>query len=266
MLFDLRGRRRNVIKVVYAVLAILMGASLFLTVGPFSIAEIFNDGGASTNTAEPYEEEAERIEAKLKKEPQNSELLLRLTRAQINAGNNLVDIEDNGNRVITPEATQEYLQAYQSWSDYLEATKDPDPGLALLVAPMMIQLTEFSRTYPEFDLRLQTAIDAQRIVAEKQPSVNAWTTLAFYTYFTGDSEAADKAKTEAKKLATNKAEAKAIDTQLKPLEKSAEKFLKEKAQAEKAEEAENAAGGGGGAARESLENPFGGLGGGGLSE
>lgn len=263
MLFDLRGRRRNVIKVVYAVLALLMGGSLFLTVGPFSIAEIFNDGSASTNTAEPYEEEAERIEAKLKADPKDEGLLLRLTRAQINAGNNQVDIEDNGERTVTPEASRLYLQAYQSWSEYLEATKEPSPGLALLVAPMMAQLTEFARTYPEFDLRLNAAIDAQRIVAEQRPSVGAWTTLAFYTYFTGDTAAAEKAAAEAKKLVNAKTEEKAIDTQLKPARENAEQFLKEKARAEKAEEAERAAGGNG-SDPASPQNPFGGFGGGGL--
>lgn len=266
MLFDIRGRRKNVVKVVYAVLAILMGTSLFLTVGPFSIAEIFNDGSTSTNTAEPYEEEAERIEAKLKAKPDDSGLLLRLTRAQINAGNGHVDVEDNGERTITPEATQQYLLAYQSWSEYLESTKEPSPGLALIVAPMMAQLTELARTYPEFDLRLDAAINAQRIIAEQRPSVNAWTTLAYYTYFTGDTAAAEKAAAKAKKLVGSKAEAEAVDTQLKPAKENAANFIQEKEKAEKAEQAEKAAGGGDGSAPESLENPFGGLGGGGFGE
>lgn len=88
MLFDLRGGRRgSVVKVVYAVLAVLMGASLFLTVGPFSISEIFNSGGGSSDLAKPYEEEAERIEARLEKKPEDPQLLLSLTRSQVNAGN-----------------------------------------------------------------------------------------------------------------------------------------------------------------------------------
>lgn len=262
MLFDIRGRRKNVVKVVYAVLAILMGTSLFLTVGPFSIAEIFNDGSGTSDTAKPYEEEAERIEAKLKASPEDPNLLLRLTRAQINAGNNNVDIEDSGARVVTPEASQLYLQAYQSWSEYLEATDEPSVNLALVVAPMMAQMAENARTYQEASSRIQAAADAQRIVAEQRPSVNSWTTLALYTYFTGDTEAADEAKAKAKKF-VNKAETQAIDQQLKPTEQAARRYLKQKAGAE---QAEKAAGGGQGSAPESLENPFGGLSGGGLSE
>ena len=37
MLFDIRGRRKNVVKVVYGILAVMMGASLFLVVGPVNL-------------------------------------------------------------------------------------------------------------------------------------------------------------------------------------------------------------------------------------
>ncbi|HEX6601882.1 MAG TPA: hypothetical protein VF030_04510 [Solirubrobacterales bacterium] len=255
------------VKVVYAILAILMGGSLFLTVGGFNIAEIFNSNSGSTaDVAKPYEEEAERIEAKLEAKPEDPDLLLRLTRAQINAGNNLVDIEDNGQRAATPESTQQYLRAYQSWSDYLEATKEPSANLALVVAPMMFQLAEVSRTYSEASTRIQAAADAQRIVAEQRPSVNSWTTLALYTYYTGDTAAAEKAADEAKKFVNNKSETQTIDQQLEPVEKSAQQFLKRKANAEKAEKTAGGAGGGTGTTPENLENPFGGLSGGGVSE
>jgi hypothetical protein len=263
MLFDIRGRRKNVLRVVYAILALLMGGSLFLTVGPFSIAELFNDGTANTDLAKPYEEEAERIEAKLAKSPEDSVLLLRLTRAQINAGNSSVDRDDAGQIAVTPDALQHYLQAYQSWSDYLEATKEPNPSLALVVSPMLIQMAEYATTYPEATRRIEAAVDAQRIVAEERPSVNAWTTLAYYSYFAGDSEAADKAKAEAKKLTRSKAEAQSIDTQLEPIEKNAVKYLKQKSRAERAEKA---AAKGKGPGPESLEDPLGGLGGVGIGE
>jgi hypothetical protein len=259
MLFDLRGKRRNLVKVVYAVLAILMGGSLFISIGGFNISELFNDGSSTADVAKPYEEEAERIEAKLARNPEDSDLLLRLTRAQINAGNNSVEREETGQIVVTPDSLQRYSEAYQSWSEYLEATKEPNPSLALVVAPMLLQMAEFSSTYPEATRRLEAAVDAQRIVAEGRPSVNAWTTLAYYTFFTGDSAAADKAKAEAKKLTRSKAEAKAIDSQLEPIEKNAVRYLKQKS---RTEQAEKAAAKGKGPAPESIEDPLGGLGGG----
>ena len=251
MLFDLRGGHRGkMVKVVYAVLAILMGASLFLTVGPVSISRLFEDGGGGGNAAEPYEEQAERIEVRLKKEPANPDLLLSLTRAQINAGNANVTVEANGARQLSTDAVQAYQEADQSWSEYLKATKEPNPGLAQLVAPMMVTLAETATSYPQADQRIAAAAEAQKIVAEQRPSVNALTTLAFYTYFTGNTKAANKARAEAKQLAKTKSEREAIDKQLDEFEKNATTYIAAK---EKAEREQKKAGG---SAPESLENPL----------
>lgn len=264
MLFDLRGGRRGkVIKVVYAVLAVLMGLSLFLVVGGFNLAEIFNSNGATGEAAKSYEEQAERIEAKLVKDPGEPELLKSLTRAQINAGNAQVTVEPSGERQVSADAAQEYQRAYQTWSEYLKATEQPDAGLALLVAPMLLQLAELSTTYPQADTRIESAAEAQQIVAASRPSVNAWTTLAFYAYFT-DPELAEKARAEAKKLAAGKSERDAIDKQLDEFQKNSNRYRSEKAKAEKAEK--EAAKAGGGAGVPSGESPFGGLSGGGLGE
>jgi hypothetical protein len=253
MLFDLRGRRRNVVKVVYATLAVLMGLSLFLVIGGFNIAELFNDSESAGDAAKPYEEQAERIERKLKKDPQDPDLLIALTRAQVGAGRAQVEVDPNGSQTFTADAVQEYQKAYNSWSEYLKAVDKPEVGVALLMAPTLLQLAELSRSYEEASSRIQAASDAQRIVAEQRPSLNAWSTLAFYTYFTGDFAAAEKARAEAEKLAGEKAEREALGKQLDGYEKSARTFLKEKA---KAEQAQKASGGGEGSAPESLENPL----------
>lgn len=267
MLFDLRGGRRGkVVKVVYAVLAVLMGLSLFLVVGGFNLAELFNDNGGSGEAAKAYEEQAERIEVKLKKDPGEPELLSALTRTQINAGNAQVTVEPSGERQISTDAAQEYQKAYQSWSEYLKATKEPDAGLALLVAPMLVTLAELSTSYSQADTRIQSASEAQQIVTADRPSVNAWTTLAFYSYFT-DPELAEKARAEAKKLATTKSEREAIDKQLDEFKKNSDVYRSEKAKTEKAEkEAAKAGGSGGTGAAPSGENPFSGGLGGGLGE
>ena len=62
MLFDIRGRRKHVVRVVYAILALLMGASLFLVVGPFNIGNLINSGSSANSTAKVLDEQAERIE------------------------------------------------------------------------------------------------------------------------------------------------------------------------------------------------------------
>ncbi len=261
MLFDLRsGRRRGMVKVVYGVLAVLMGASLFLTVGPVNIGEIFgNNNNGSTNAAQIYEEQAERLEVKLKKDPENPDLLLSLTRANINAGNTGVTEEPNGTRAISTEAAESYQKADQAWTEYLEATKEPSPGLAQVVAPMIFQLAELSTSYPEAETRIQAATEAQKIAAEGRPNLNSLATLARYTYLTGDFKAADKIRAKAMKQANSASEREGIEKFLDEAEKSAHAFVKNAKAAEKAEKA-NA-----GKPSETLENPLsGGLTGGGL--
>jgi hypothetical protein len=266
MLFDLRGGRRGkIVKVVYAVLAVLMGLSLFLVVGGFNIAELFNGSNGSGEAAKVYEQQAERIEVKLKKDPSDPDLLRSLTRAQINAGNAQVTVEPNGEQQVSTDAAQEYQKAYQSWSEYLKATKDPDAGLALLVAPMLLQLAELAVSYPQADSRIQSAAEAQQIVADQRPSLNAWTTLAFYSYYT-DPKTAEKARAEAKKLANTKAERESIDNQLDEFKKNADRYRSEKAKFEKEQKEAAANQGGGGEAVPPSENPLGGLSGGGLGE
>ncbi|HEU4945047.1 MAG TPA: hypothetical protein VFT10_07780, partial [Solirubrobacterales bacterium] len=104
MLFDIRGRRRHVVRVVYAVLALLMGASLFLVVGPFNLGELGGSGG-STSASDALEDRAERIEGRLKASPEDEGLLLILSRTRIGAGNALIETDpQTGAPIVTPEA------------------------------------------------------------------------------------------------------------------------------------------------------------------
>ncbi|MGN6586309.1 MAG: hypothetical protein ACTHKT_02400, partial [Solirubrobacterales bacterium] len=119
MLFDLkRGKRKTAVKVVYAVLAVLMGLSLFLVTGGLSLNELFNsNGGGSSEAIKPYEEQAERLEAKLRKDPENPQHLLSLARARVTAGNTLLSGEEVSEEHLV-EGLQQYQQASSAWSEY----------------------------------------------------------------------------------------------------------------------------------------------------
>src|SRR6476620_10779705 len=93
MLFDIRGRRKHVIRVVYAILALLMGASLFLVVGPVNIGALIGNNTSTTNNAAVFDEEAERVEHRLRAHPEDPGILLSLTRARINAGRASSEVE-----------------------------------------------------------------------------------------------------------------------------------------------------------------------------
>lgn len=249
MLFDIRGRRRHVVRVVYAILALLMGASLFLVVGPFSLGDLVNTG--STDASKVLNEQAERIERKLQQNPTDEALLLSLTRARISAGNALAEVNpETGTTLVTPEGKQEFTRAAEAWNRYLKQTKEPNPSAALLVARGYFGLAESSRGFEETVAYIAKATATQRIAAEAQPSLNSLTTLAIYEYYAGDFAAGDKATKQAQGLTRTKAEAKEVKKQMAEYRQRGKQFETQKKEAAKQE---------GSRRKEALENPLGGL-------
>lgn len=259
MVFDIRGRRKHVVKAVYAVLAILMGASLFLVVGPVNIGNLLGTNSGSSNVAGQYEEQAERIERRLVKNPEEPDQLLALTRARINAGNALIEVNSNGERALTPEGRQQLEKASEAWSEYLEATDEPSATGAQQMSQTLFVLAQTSRGGNEAEANVKAATEAQKIVAEERPSLNSLSTLALYTMYTFDYAAAQKAGKEAVKYAHTKFERENFENQLEEVEKRAKEFQKQLAEVKKATKS---------AGKEGLQNPLGGglTGGTGLGE
>jgi hypothetical protein len=251
MVFDIRGRRKNVVKVVYAILALLMGLSLFILAGSGGIASIFNSGTSSSDAAQQFEDQAVVLERKLKKDPEDPDLLLALTRQRINAGNTLATINpETGTPELTIEARQQYEQASNTWSEYLKATDEPSPSGAQLTAPMFFSLAETSSTVGEAEANVAAAAAAEKIIATARPSLNSLSTLAIYTYFTFDYAAADKAGEEAKKFTNSKFERENLENQLEETKKRAVEAEKRFAEYKKASK---------GQGKEALQSPLGGL-------
>lgn len=258
MLFDLRsGRRRNVVKVVYATLAVLMGLSLFLVIGGFNIAELFQ-GSATVDAASEFEDDAERIEGRLRKDPENPQLLLSLTRARVNAGNAQYSGDPGAEvREITPEAIQQLRLAQDSWERYLEATDEPSPSGAVLMSGTLLVLAENARTSTESIENVEGAVQAAKIVADQRPSLNSLSTLAIYTALLAEKEKAEAIAAKAKKFAPEKLQRESVDKEVERYLKIGEEFKKSLAQVEAAEKQ---AGAQGGAQTAPGENPLGGAG------
>lgn len=251
MLFDIRGRRKHVVRVVYAILALLMGASLFLVVGPFNIANLAGNGG-TTNASEVLDEQAQRIERKLRTEPDNEALLAALTRTRIAAGNALTEVSpETGINVVSPEAHREFEQAAATWHRYLKQADSVNASIAPLMASAYFSLAESVSGFEEAEKYVAEAAAAQNIAAEEQPTVNSLTTLAIYEYYAGNFKAGDEAarKAEAK---VPKAEAKEVKKQMAEFRSRGQSFQEQKQEFAKQQRKQG---------KESLENPFGGLGG-----
>ncbi|HEU4392844.1 MAG TPA: hypothetical protein VFR04_04310 [Solirubrobacterales bacterium] len=234
MLFDLRGRRKNVVKVVYAILALLMGASLFLVIGPAPISDLFGGGGSGVTAASQLEEQAERIERKLKKDPDDPELLLAVTRARINAGNALAVVDPETQTLfLSTESRQQMALASESWSKYLKATDEPSIGGAQQAAQTFYGLAQISTSVAETQSNLREAERAQQLVAEARPSFGSLSTLAIYRYYSFDYEGADKARKQAVAEAQTKFQREELATELDQIKGRAENFQRRLAQAEK---------------------------------
>jgi hypothetical protein len=254
MVFDTRGRRKHVIRVVYAILAILMGASLFLVVGPVNIGALLGNQSSSSSAAKVLDEQAERIERQLAKDPTDEALLLSLTRARIGAGNAGVEVNSTTEvPTVSAEAKADFEAALQAWNRYLkQAGDEPSPPAAQLVAGSFFRLAESSASVREAEADVAIATSAQRIAAEQRPSLGSLSTLGIYQYFNGEFAAGDKTTKQAAAKAPSKAEGKNVEKQLAQYRKSGAEFEKKKKQLAKVEKE---------IGKERLSNPFGGLGG-----
>jgi len=259
MLFDIRGRRKHVVRVVYAILALLMGASLFLVVGPFNVGNLINTG-SSTSAAEVLQEQAEKTERKLQREPEDEALLVALTRQRISAANSLTEVNsETGQTFYTVEGRRELERGIEAWNEYQKQSKEPKASVALLASQGYFGLAETSSSFEEAEENIAGAARAQRIAAEAQPTINSLTTLAIYEYYNGNFAAGDKAVAKAEAKAPSKSEAKEIGKQMAEYRKAGKAFEARKKEA--AKEAKKLG-------KERLENPLGGLAGssGGLGE
>jgi hypothetical protein len=253
MVFDIRGRRRHVVKVVYAILAILMAASLFLVTGAINLNSIFGTASSGESAVSSLEKQAENIEAKLVKAPGDEDLLAGLTRTRVNVANAMITSGAGESQSGVEEVKQQLAQASEGWSEYLRTTNEPAAGLAIQVAPALFQLAELSSGGEEALETVKAAAEAQKIVTEARPSVNSWSTLAFDRLFTQDYKAAEEAKEEATKFAGTKFARESFENKYEEVEKNAKEFGSE-LKAEKASKSKSSG-------KESLESPLQGLGG-----
>jgi len=255
MLFDTRGKRKHVIRVVYAILALLMGASLFLVVGPFNIANLIGGSNSTSSAAKVLHEQSERIEARLARNPGDEQLLLSLTRAQINAGNSQFErTSETAPPVVTPEARTDLEAAGETWQRYLkQAGGEPNASAAQIMATAYFSLAESSTSVAEAQEYVVKAAAAQNVAAEQSPSLGTLSSAAIYAYFAGNFSAGDRATKQAASKVNSKSEAKNVEKQLAEYRKRGKAFAKQKKEAAKFESEKG---------KESLENPFGGLGGG----
>jgi hypothetical protein len=222
MLFDIRGKRKRVIQVVYALLAGLMALSLLTVVGPVSLGDLVGTGGSSSGSSF-YDDEAAKIETKLRKDPQNEQLLLQLTRDRYNAGQQLLLTAQQGGDADIAKIVDEFQKSGDAWVLYLKHNPGkPSAAVAPLVAQAFSALTQTSSTATEYRTNAKHGAEAQKIATEARPTLNNLYLLAQSAYLAFDYAAGDKAAKEAiaKTPATQQ---KNVEQQLAQAKKQAQK-------------------------------------------
>lgn len=213
--------------------------------GIFDALGISNSSGGGSAT-EQINSEIEAANQKLAKDPNNTKALLKLAENEFLLAKSGVqtDPSTGAPTSISNDAHTDLGNASDAWQKYLKANKGkPDVTVAFDMINVYLLLQD-----------AQGAAQAQRIVAEAQPSANAYGQLALFEYAGGDIEAGDAARDKTLSLAS-KSQAKALKSQLAQARKQGIKFKEQQKKAkQKAGKTSTAPG------TNPLQAPFGGAG------
>jgi hypothetical protein len=233
MLFELGGKRKRFIQVIYVFLALLLGIGLVgLGIGGSANGGIFDALGltdSSSGGSSQFDQQIDNAQEKLKTNPDDTQALLTVARYSYLKGQQSLGADDQGNPTITDDTTSAWEDATTAWESYLDAIgkrEEPNDAVATLITQAYAGLAQ-TETDPQIYTRLfADAADAAVIVATKRPSVNSWLQAAGFAYYSGNikkgEEAGKKALAEA-----NEADRSAVSAQLKQYSKAGEALVKQ---------------------------------------
>jgi hypothetical protein len=211
MLFDLRGRRRRVVQVVYLMLALLLGGGLVLfgIGGDVSggLVDAFKGGGGG-NTDSALRDRAETQEERLRANPGDERVLQNLVRDYYSLATSQ---RDSGSVGFPEDARDELRKAGSYWQRYLAAVDEPSADTAT-VALQVYGETALNR--PKEEQR------AAQVIAREANDAVSYLRLVQIATRAGDTRTADLAGQKAVELAP-KAQRKAVQQQVEALKKPA---------------------------------------------
>lgn len=234
MLFDLRGKRKNFIRVVYMLLAVTFGASLVL-VGAGSdvgggLLDSFRAGGGDTQTV--FDDQIEAAQKKTEQSPKDAGAWLELARSDFQLANSQSGVDEDTGQ-LSDRGEQAAIEGIAAWERYLRLSKGrPNATTAQFAA----------QTYGSVG-DAKGALEAQQVVIKQFPDRgNAWAQLALFAYASGENTLGDRAQAKAISL-TDRDKRNTARSELEDQEKQAKEFRKEFVKAQKeAKEAQKQAG------------------------
>jgi hypothetical protein len=231
VLFDLRGKRKRMVQVVYLGLAVIflvgfVGFSIGSGNAPgglFDALGLGGNGGSGGSLSSQFDDQINAAEKRLAKNPKDPQALLNLSKYEYFKGKQGVTQDPNtGAPVTSGDARTELGKAVDAWAKYVKLVKGkPSSSGATQIVQAYFLLNDAAGAAP-----------AQKIVAEDRPSSGAYGQLAFFYYYAGDIQAGDAAAKKAESLASG-SQRKTTKDQLASIRKQAVKLKKQQAKAAK---------------------------------
>jgi tetratricopeptide (TPR) repeat protein len=189
MLFDLKGKRKRLVQVVYVTLAVLFGGGLVLfgvggNVSGGLIDAFRGDGGGETNSA--FNDIVERAERRAARNPDDPEAQIAVARAQFNLASS-TEGSDAETGALTDRGQQAVIEVTQAWERYEKLKpKKIDASGAAFAALAFGALQDYDK-----------AVEIQEMSVEARPSANGYFQLADFAYRADDRKKGDAAAKEA---------------------------------------------------------------------
>lgn len=229
MLFDLRGKRKRLVQVSYAALALIflvgfVGFSIGSGNAPGGLLDAIglgSDSSSGGSTSSQFDDQIDAANKQLARNPKNSEALIKLAKYEYFKGKQGVSSDpDTGAPTVSDDARTDLGNAVGAWEKYVKLSKGkPDPGVAGEMVQAYFLLND-----------AQGAAQAQRIVAEDKPSSGSFGQLAFFLYASGDISGGDAAADRAVSMAPG-SQAQNLEKQLDGIRKQAVQLKKQQAKA-----------------------------------
>jgi hypothetical protein len=212
MLFDLRGRRRRVVQVTYLMLALLLGGGLVLfgVGGDVSggLVDAFKGGGGGSSGDSALNDQIEKQEERLQKNPRNEVVLQDLVR---NYYAKATQSRESGTS-FPPDAKDDLRKAASYWKRYADTTEKPNAT----TANYALQIYDVGALNQP-----KEAQSVASILAQSGNDTPSYLRLVSYAARAGDTRTADLAGQKAEDLAP-KAQKKLVKKQVEALKKSAQ--------------------------------------------
>lgn len=213
MLFDLSGKRKRFIQVIYAALAGLfaisfVGFGIGSEAGVGGIFDAVGLGGNNSGTDPGFEEDIEKAKERLEKNPKDRAALLELADTYSLVARDALETDDQGRPLLTDEAVTAYNNQVDAWERYLKT--DPsrvDTGAATQALDGYLNVWATSQRPSEFEDAAESAVETARRVATEEETANSVSQLAIWLYRSGDEEAAEEAAKRALEVADPSLEA-----------------------------------------------------------